>query len=136
MADAILVETAVPFDAAEWVGARKLNKLNKDVPIEVSDACCDSRKIPADLQATFPSTTIPVTEFLALQLPDILDGHQTQTYEWFSSKPPNCDSIPTLWSSSIPVLSFIRRLENDYPQKWMNGAISVLNPLKKSIRLP
>jgi hypothetical protein len=79
MAGVILLETAVPFDAAKWIGVRKLYK---DIPIEVSDACCDARKIPADLQVTFPSTTIPVTEFLALQLPDILDSRQkisTQT---------------------------------------------------------
>ncbi|KAJ7707160.1 hypothetical protein B0H14DRAFT_2646872, partial [Mycena olivaceomarginata] len=76
----------------------------------------------------------PNSEFLALQLPDILDGHQkisTQTDEWFSSEPPNCDSIPTLWSSFIPALSFIRELENDYPQKWMNGAILSFEPPQK-----
>jgi hypothetical protein len=135
MAGVILLETAVPFDAAEWIG---VGNLYKGVPVEVSDACCDARKIPADLQATFPSTTLPVTEFLVLQLPDILEGHQkisTQTDEWFSSELPNCDSISTLWSSSIPALSFLRELENDYLQKWMNGAISVLNPLKKSTKL-
>ncbi|KAJ7892537.1 hypothetical protein B0H14DRAFT_2560245 [Mycena olivaceomarginata] len=108
MAGVILLETAVPFDAAEWIG---VGNLYKGVPVEVSDACCDARKIPADLQATFPSTTLPVTEFLVLQLPDILEGHQkisTQTDEWFSSELPNCDSISTLWSSSIPALSFLR----------------------------
>ncbi|KAF8206014.1 hypothetical protein K438DRAFT_1963788 [Mycena galopus ATCC 62051] len=114
MADIILLESSVPFDAAEWIG---VGKLYKDVPIEVSDACCDARKIPADLQATFPSRAIP-------------------TDHWFSFEPPNCDSIPTLWSNSIPALSLLRELENDYPQKWMNGAISVLDPLQKSIRLP
>ncbi|KAJ7804636.1 hypothetical protein B0H14DRAFT_3774068 [Mycena olivaceomarginata] len=50
MAGVILLEPAVPFDAAEWMG---VGKLYKDVPIEVSDACCDARQIPADLQATF-----------------------------------------------------------------------------------
>jgi hypothetical protein len=44
MAGVILLETAVPFDAAEWIGVRKLYK---DVTIEVSDACCDTRKINA-----------------------------------------------------------------------------------------
>ncbi|KAF8145749.1 hypothetical protein K438DRAFT_1781663 [Mycena galopus ATCC 62051] len=95
--------------------------------------------MPAALLATFPSRATPVTEFLALQLPDILDGYQkisTQTHHWFSLEPPNCDPIPTLWSNSIPALSFLRELENDYSQKWMNGAISVLNPQQKSICLP
>jgi hypothetical protein len=136
MADVILLESSVPVDAAEWIG---VGKLYKDVPIEVSDACCDARTIPAALQATFPSRATPITEFLVLRLPVILDGYQkilTQTDHWFSFEPPNCDPIPTLWSSSIPTLSFLRELENDYPQKWMNGATSVLDPLQKSIRLP
>ncbi|KAJ7801270.1 hypothetical protein B0H14DRAFT_3489783 [Mycena olivaceomarginata] len=71
MAEAILLDSDVLFDAAEWIG---VGKIYKDVPIEVSDACCDARKIPADLQATLPSTAMPVTEFLALLLPGILDG--------------------------------------------------------------
>jgi hypothetical protein len=75
MADVILLESSVPFDAAEWIG---VGKLYKDVPIEVSDACCDARKIPVDLQATFPSRATPITGFLALQLPVILDGYQAK----------------------------------------------------------
>jgi hypothetical protein len=136
MAEAILLDSDVLFDAAEWIG---VGKLYKDVPIEVSDACCDARKIPADLQATLPSTAMPVTEFLALLLPGILDGRQkisTKTIHWFSFEPPNCDSSHTLWSHSIPALSFLLELENDYAQNWMNGGVSVLNPLEKSIRFP
>ncbi|KAJ7929799.1 hypothetical protein B0H13DRAFT_2310180 [Mycena leptocephala] len=52
MADVILLESSVPFDAAEWISVRKLYK---DIPIEVSDA----RNIPVDLQATFSSRAIP-----------------------------------------------------------------------------
>jgi hypothetical protein len=136
MADVILLESSVPFDVAEWIG---VGKLYKDIPIEVSDACCDARTIPADLQATFPSRATPTTEFLALRLPAILDNYQTistQMDHWFSFEPPNYGPIPTLWSNAIPTLSFLCELENDYPQKWMNGAISVLDPLQKSIRLP
>ncbi|KAJ7359493.1 hypothetical protein DFH08DRAFT_1074935 [Mycena albidolilacea] len=57
MADVILLESSVPFNAAEWIG---VGKLYKDVPIEVSDACCDARTIPADLQATFTSRATPI----------------------------------------------------------------------------
>ncbi|KAJ7709313.1 hypothetical protein B0H14DRAFT_3525155 [Mycena olivaceomarginata] len=130
MADVILLESSVLFDVAEWIG---VGKLYKDIPIEVSDACCDARTIPADLQVTFPSRATPTTEFLALWLPVILDDYQTtstQMDHWFSFEPPNYDPIPTLWSNSIPTLSFLCKLENDYPQKWMNGVISVLDPCR------
>ncbi|KAJ7718613.1 hypothetical protein B0H14DRAFT_3521613 [Mycena olivaceomarginata] len=133
MADIILLESSVPFDAAEWIG---VGKLYKDVSIEVSDACCDARKIPADLQVIFPSRAIPVTEFLALPLPGILDGYQkisTQTDHWFSFEPPNCDPIPTLWSNSIPALSFLCELENDYPKKWMNSATGVFHSNRQGV---
>ncbi|KAJ6477737.1 hypothetical protein C8R45DRAFT_1102026 [Mycena sanguinolenta] len=136
MADAILLDSDVPFDTAEWIG---VGKLYKDIPIEVSDACCDARKIPVDLQATLPSMAMPVTKCLAIQLPGILDSFQkilTKTNHWFSFKPPNCDSSHTLWSHSIPALSFLLELENDYAQNWMNGAVSVVNPPEKFIRFP
>jgi hypothetical protein len=83
MADVILLESSVPFDAAEWIG---VEKLYKDVPIEVSDACCDARTIPADLQATFPSRATPITEFLALRLPVILDDPDGSLVQFRAAK--------------------------------------------------
>ncbi|KAJ7343915.1 hypothetical protein DFH08DRAFT_810449 [Mycena albidolilacea] len=133
MADVVLLESSVPFDVAEWIG---VGKLYKDVPIKVSDACCDARTIPADLRATFPSRATPIWRSGYQSFWTTIKTISTQADHWFSFEPPNYDPIPTLWSNSIPALSFLCELENDYPQKWMNGAISVLDPPQKSIRLP
>ncbi|KAF8126404.1 hypothetical protein K438DRAFT_2146173 [Mycena galopus ATCC 62051] len=118
--------SSVPFDAAEWIG---VGKLYKEVPIEVSDACCNGCKIPADLQATFPSRAIPASwTAIKKSPPRRITGS-------VSSRQTATQSLPSGQTPS-PRLPFLCELENDYPQKWMNGAISVLDPLQKSIHLP
>ncbi|KAJ7906103.1 hypothetical protein B0H13DRAFT_2333788 [Mycena leptocephala] len=96
--------------------------------------------MPSSLKATLPSPTLPVTEFLALELPavDKKSKPPTQTKRWFSTDSPNCDHITTLGSSkkSLPPLYLLRELQNDLPQQWLNGIQSVLDPLNKSLRLP
>jgi hypothetical protein len=60
-----------------------------------------------------------------------------QTGGWFSSDVPNCDFTTGLWAAnSIPPHSFLRELENDCAQKWLNGAKSILDSSNKTPRLP
>ncbi|KAJ7635513.1 hypothetical protein DFH06DRAFT_1303041 [Mycena polygramma] len=134
MADAIEVDTDVLFDPSKWIGA---HKIYKDVPTEVSDACIAARKIPLIVTAKFPHPTLPVSEFLEVKLPDIYySANKYRTKDWFSTDSPNCDAA-TLWSiTSIPPLHFARDLENDFPQKWLNGAMSIRDPHNRSLCLP
>ncbi|KAJ7845793.1 hypothetical protein B0H13DRAFT_1908176 [Mycena leptocephala] len=138
MAGVIDLEPDVLFDPSQWIRA---GKIYKDVPIEVSDAFVKSQTMPSDLKATFPSPTIPVTEFLALKLPEILDRQKkkfsTETTNWFSDDSPNCDAVTALWALNfIPPVYLLRELENDCPQQWLNGAQSVLDPHDKFLRFP
>ncbi|KAJ6504464.1 hypothetical protein DFH09DRAFT_1335265 [Mycena vulgaris] len=136
MPDVIVIDTDVPFDPAQWICA---GKVYKDVPTEVFNAYDDARIIPLALAATLPNNAVPVTEFLAVKLPGILRNTKklpSQTEHWFSPDLPNCDPA-TLWSlNSIPPLFFLMELEEDFPQKWLNGAKSILDPLNNSLRLP
>ncbi|KAJ6504802.1 hypothetical protein C8R47DRAFT_1210058 [Mycena vitilis] len=134
MADVIEVHTDVLFDPSKWIGA---HKIYKDVPIEVSNACIAARKIPPIVTAKFPHPTLPVSEFLEVKLPAIYSSpSKYRTKDWFSTDPPNCDAA-TLWSiTSIPPLYFARDLELAFPQKWLNGALSIQDPHNKPFCLP
>ncbi|KAJ7440041.1 hypothetical protein FB451DRAFT_1445185 [Mycena latifolia] len=134
----VIADARAPFDASQWICA---GKIYKDVPPEVSDACSAARKMPSALVATFPSPDLTVTdfEFLALKLPEISEGLEKhrKTDVWFGTDLPNCDPLTVFWSlKSIPPEFILRELENDFPQKWLNGAKSILNPLDPSRRLP
>ncbi|KAJ7730514.1 hypothetical protein B0H14DRAFT_2640216 [Mycena olivaceomarginata] len=137
MADVLELETDSVFDPSQWIG---VGRIYKDVPIEVSDACSAAFRMPVNLQATFPSPDLPVTEFLAINLPgNVADLKKMpgQTDSWFSSDVPNCDLTTGLWAAnSIPPHSFLRELENDCAQKWLNGAKSILDSSNKTLRLP
>ncbi|KAJ7084923.1 hypothetical protein C8R44DRAFT_894034 [Mycena epipterygia] len=137
MPDVIVAATDKVFDASQWIC---MDKIYKNVPIEVADACSDAREFPPFLKATLPRPDLSITEFIAMKLPEILKGHKTMlkhTEDWFSTDLPNCDPITTLWSlNSIPPHSFLCELENDFPQKWLNGAKSIVDPLDRSLRLP
>lgn len=60
MADVLELETDSVFDPSQWIG---VGRIYKDVPIEVSDACSAAFRMPVNLQATFPSPDLPVTNF-------------------------------------------------------------------------
>ncbi|KAJ6487485.1 hypothetical protein C8R47DRAFT_1216254 [Mycena vitilis] len=134
MADVIEFETGVPFDPSKWIGT---HKIYKDVPEEVSDACIAARKMPSAVAAKLSRPTLPVTEFLELKLPSISSTwKKTWTKDWFSKDPPNCDAL-MLWSlDSIPPLHFVRELDHDFPQQWLNGNRSIRDPLNISLCLP
>ncbi|KAJ6596450.1 hypothetical protein B0H10DRAFT_1960191 [Mycena sp. CBHHK59/15] len=136
--DVIELENGVPFDPSKWISR---GRIYKNAPEEVSDAFIAAcKKIPPTLAATLPSPAISVTTFLAIKLPGILpnmDNVPKQTEDWFSSELPNCDPIPALWSvNSIPPDYFLRELESDSAQKWLNGAKSIRDPSNNSLRLP
>ncbi|KAJ7922561.1 hypothetical protein B0H13DRAFT_1865742 [Mycena leptocephala] len=71
MASVINLETDVRFDPSKWI---RVGKIYKDVPVEVSDAFTDTRKLPPELQATLPGPTLSVTEFLELKFLGVLDS--------------------------------------------------------------
>lgn len=135
MAEVITLETNKRFHASKWIG---VGKIYKNVPLEVADACTDARQIPTSLAATLPSPGLSVKDFIALKLPGIVRTKRTtQTEAWFSTDPPNCNPATTLWSRDcLPEKFFVRELEHDFPQKWLNGAKSLVDPLDKSLRLP
>ncbi|KAJ7739406.1 hypothetical protein B0H16DRAFT_1465373 [Mycena metata] len=84
---------AVCFDASLWINT---GKIYRDVPVEVSDAFQDATKIPRDLQATLPAPALPVTDFLDVKLPRILEDYDEtlhDTNSWFSANAPNCDPL-------------------------------------------
>ncbi|KAJ7697881.1 hypothetical protein B0H17DRAFT_1130159 [Mycena rosella] len=56
MADVLVLDTNVPFNATQWICA---GKIYKDFPLEVSDTFNDARKIPPDLAVTLPSNRLP-----------------------------------------------------------------------------
>jgi hypothetical protein len=136
IASVINLETDVRFDPSKWI---RVGKIYKDAPVEVSDAFTDTRKLPPELQATLPGPTLSVTKFLELKFLGVLDRStkfSTQTNDWFSEEPPNYDPLAFWTLKSMPPRWLVDELENDCPQKWLNGAQSVLDPLDKSIRLP
>ncbi|KAJ7502237.1 hypothetical protein B0H11DRAFT_2223709 [Mycena galericulata] len=136
MGDVINLTADVLFNPSEWIGA---GKIYKDVPTEVSDAFSSARQLPPDLEATLPGPTMLVPDFIELQLPEILDDptkFSGRTNDWFSAELPDCDLVSILWSLDIPPNSLLRELEHDFPQKWLNGVKSILDPVDNSLRLP
>ncbi|KAJ7475378.1 hypothetical protein B0H11DRAFT_1918070 [Mycena galericulata] len=123
MAGVINLSTDRRFDPSKWIA---VGKIYKDVPEEVSDAYSAARQLPSALAATLPLPDLSVTEFLALKRPGILRRPGlARIYR-----------IATLLLLSIPPENLLRDLEHDFPQKWLNGARSILDPLNDSLRLP
>ncbi|KAJ7757095.1 hypothetical protein B0H16DRAFT_678344 [Mycena metata] len=115
------------FDPKEWIGT---GKLYRDIPSYVADVYRAVREIPSTLVRKLPNRDLPVADFLALTLPRILADDMTfprRTSSWFSTENPNCEP-DTVWSSVVPPLWFLRDLESIFPQAWLNGAQSIVDP--------
>ncbi|KAJ6483364.1 hypothetical protein C8R45DRAFT_931974 [Mycena sanguinolenta] len=120
------------FDPAEWIG---LGKPYREVLKHVSAACQTARELPSSVIRRLPVVNMLVAEFIAVPLPDILpdDGpFSNRPPSWFSGEPPDSDDTLV----SIPPLNFVRQLETDISQVWLDGAQSIVHHADPTLRPP
>jgi hypothetical protein len=125
-----------PFEPADWIG---VGKVYRDVPKHVATACKAARGLPTSVIRQLPMPDMAVTEFLDFPLQTILDDDAPfpkRSSLWFSPDPPNCGEDTVRFIASIPPLDFVRQLENDFSQAWLNGTCSIVDHTDPSRRLP
>ncbi|KAJ6504959.1 hypothetical protein DFH09DRAFT_1335158 [Mycena vulgaris] len=127
---------ATALDPAAWIA---LGRVYREVPTAVASARLAARALPTSLTSRLPMPDMPVAEFLAMSLPRVLDIDAPFTRRpslWFSSDPPNFGEDAVLFLPSIPPLDFVRKLESDLSQSWLNGARSIIDHTDNTRRLP
>ena len=127
MGDGILDLAAVPhFIASEWIGiGKRYPTIN--TPYEVQWARDKLLKIPETEAECLPSPSLPVTQFLQLNLPpQAAEIITTKPRTWFSNDEP-CTEVTVLMTRPIPPKSLLVKLEKEINQAWFDGAKSVID---------
>ncbi|KAJ6495534.1 hypothetical protein DFH09DRAFT_1337353 [Mycena vulgaris] len=120
---------ATALDPAAWIA---LGRVYREGPTAVASARLAARALPTSLTSRLSMPDMPVAEFLAMSLPRVLDIDAPFTRG------------PSLWLGedtvmflpSIPPLDFVRQLESDLSQSWLNGARSIIDNTDNTRRLP
>ncbi|KAJ7083265.1 hypothetical protein C8R43DRAFT_1142707 [Mycena crocata] len=104
----------------------------------VNTACRAVRENSTASIRKLPDPDMLVSQFLTVRLPTILGDRAAiprRTSECFSSDVPTCDP-DRVWSIVIRPLSIVYNLETAFPQAWLNGAQSIIDPTDTNLRLP
>ncbi|EEB88926.1 hypothetical protein MPER_13042 [Moniliophthora perniciosa FA553] len=120
-----------PFVPGDWIGAGKAyNPL--ELPLYVVNACLAALELPREATERLPSTSLPVMDFIKLNLPII--SHSLNTYSpeaWFTEKasaisPETC--VELIWKRPIPSPETLELLEGSFGQKWLDGVKGIIDP--------
>ncbi len=113
------------FKASEWIGT---NRPYVNVPEEVSNAKNRCLEVPTSFSSQFPSPTLSVVDVLAFTLPEMSNGIVTsKTALWFSKDIPTT-APDCLWMRPVVSESYLKVLERDFGQAWLDGAQSMIDP--------
>ncbi|KAH9983501.1 hypothetical protein BJV77DRAFT_300257 [Russula vinacea] len=115
------------FIPADWIGTGKT--FTATLPQQVLAEKQRQLVIPEGYSAHFPSSTLPVTQFIDLELPlQSTEIITTSTTVWFSKETAHNDlNIRILLNRPIPSKEFLADLKSAFGQAWLDGAQSVID---------
>ncbi|KAG6848002.1 hypothetical protein H0H93_004243 [Arthromyces matolae] len=121
--------TSTPlFNKATYINSGKLYP-DRDTPLEVLWERNRILAVPKTAREKFiPPATLPVNQFLALELPKQGGAFITsKPTTWFSDDEPTSNPLALL-ERPIPSPTFLALLQKEFGQAWFNGAQSILDP--------
>ena len=100
------------------------------LPIEAQLAWQQTLSLPKTAAALLPSTDIPISEFLKMDLPKVSSGFiMYKARKWFSVEEPNIN-IEDLKVRPVPNEAFLQALDSAFGQSWFDGARSIIDQQK------
>ena len=119
------IDTLPPFNPADWIGTGK--QFTPALPQQVFAEKQRQLTIPEANLTHFPSSTLPIAQFIELRLPlQSTEIITTSTTLWFSKEPAR-DNIQVLLNRPVPSKEFLTTLDYAFGQAWLDGAQSVVD---------
>jgi hypothetical protein len=113
------------FNREKWV---KAGKKIQDVPLHVSSAHTQALAIPAAFLSNLPDPSLPIIDFIQLDLPKESSAILTTRIDkWFSHDIPQND-VTQIASRMIPPRDDLLKLQQASQQAWLDGALSLTDP--------
>lgn len=114
-----------PFVRADWIGTGK--QFTSALPQQVLAEKQRQLIIPDSYCTHFPSPTVPVSQFIELNLPmQSTEIITTSTTLWFSKESVR-DNIQILMNRPVSSREFLADLNDAFGQAWLDGAQSVVD---------
>ena len=119
------IDTLPPFIRTDWISTGK--RFTSNLPQHVLAEKQRLLKIPEHYSTHFPPPTVPVAQFIELNLPvQSTEIIMTSTSLWFSKEPAH-DNIRILLNRPIPSTEFLTDLDGAFGQAWLDGAQSIVD---------
>jgi hypothetical protein len=120
------IDTLPPFSPSDWIGTGKT--FTPALPQQILAKIQRQLAIPENHSTCFPSSTVPVAQFIELKLPfQSTEIITTSAAVWFSKEPASDDIIRILSNRPVPSKEFLADLNGALGQAWLDGAQSIVD---------